>query len=108
MSNATPHETPTIEACCLICATKSILKIGLLGVLCENCKSYYAPFEMTMPDVVRLRREQMKLTRKQIGQKLKYAASSIKKYELIKCTTPYFIATEVLFKEYLIINEMFT
>ena len=51
-----------------------------------------------MPELVRMRRELLGLTRKQLAALLGYKRATVKQYEWVRCTMPYWKATEALMK----------
>jgi hypothetical protein len=81
---------------CWICGIDSKHELGWIGSRCDNCKSVYDFTEITMPAVVRMRRELLKLSRREIAEKMKYSIHSIRYYENNRCSSKYYKATELL------------
>lgn len=92
-------DAPVVEAKCFICGVRCKHEIGWIEERCSNCGSVYSPFEITMPDVVRKRRELFNLTRRQFGELIGYKPASVKRYEWVECTQRYFDATAELMEQ---------
>lgn len=91
---------PEIIIKCCICNKKCKSRIGWLGEKCSNCDSVYNPFDITIPDIVRKRRELLGLTRKQMGELTGYSKYTIKQYEFVRCSKAYYNLTIKLINKY--------
>lgn len=87
-----------MEAWCSICGHTGQQEIGWIGMRCSRCRSVTNP-EDTWPDVVMARRKMLGLTRRQMGEITGFAASTIKRYEFVRCTQSYIDATERAVRE---------
>lgn len=75
---------------CFICTYKTTQYAGYTAVVCDKCGAGFDPFEATLPDVVRLQRETLKMSRKQVAEALGYSVKSVRYYENRRCSTPYY------------------
>lgn len=80
---------------CVICKRMATLEIGWVGIRCSVCQKIFDS-ENGLPGIVRQRREIMKMTRRQIAEATGYKPSSVKRFELVRCTKSYAEATERL------------
>ena len=94
------QEPHTIKTTCSMCGYKTTHTINYTGMRCKKCNIFYDPFDITRGNIAQERRSAMKLTRKQIALKLGYKTASVKYYELVICSKPYYIATQKLFKKF--------
>lgn len=85
-------EAPTVEAECPICLRQTTLELVWVVARCQHCGGVH-DLSFTMPDLVRLRRERMGLTRRRMGELMGYAPASVKHYEFVRCTKPYYQAS---------------
>lgn len=91
----------TINDCyCSICTNKTTQDLGWIGARCRTCKQIYN-LEDTMPDIVRRRREAMKLNRLEMSKLTGYKRSTIKRYEYVECSRPYYDLTGKIFNKFL-------
>lgn len=84
---------------CSICQTEAQHNLSYTAMRCATCGCSYDPFELTIPDIVKMQREKLKLTRKQTGAILGYSPKSIKRYEFVRCTRPYRAKMQELFNQ---------
>lgn len=91
-------DAPKITVECKICGVVCESEIGYIGMRCSQCGSIYDPFEITVPDIVKKRRELLGFSRKVMAKKSGYSHKTIKKYELVKCTEAYFNKTREFIK----------
>lgn len=89
---------PIMEMWCPICTNTAPNELGYIGMRCSVCGAV-SNMEDTWPDIVRMRRQKLALSRKQIGVLLGYTRATVKHYEFVRCTKPYIAATERLMKE---------
>lgn len=94
-------DAPEIESVCWICRRKVVHRIGWLGEQCTACCTVYDPFETTSGDIVRLRRELLKRTRRQMAELTGYSIATIRTYEHGSSTEQYLKVTEELVKKHL-------
>lgn len=88
-------DTPTFEGVCVICKRTATIEVGWVGIRCSVCRKVFDS-ENGLPGIVLQRRELMKMTRRQIAEATGYKPSSVKRFELVRCTRPYAAATERL------------
>ena len=88
------------KSTCLICNHESILRIGWVGEKCDLCGSVIDPSEITIPDIVKLRRNKMGLNRPDMAKLIGYSKHTIKKYEFTSCSMKYYNLTTKLITEY--------
>lgn len=81
-----PMECPI---CCKV--TKQIG--GYVGIYCTSCKRDWSS-EMWRGDVVRMRRNLLGLSRREMGARLEIPYSRIKGYEIRKCPDEYYEMTK--------------
>lgn len=89
-------DAPSLLLKCVICGHESVHDIGYVSIRCSVCKSHYDPTDMTMPDVVRMQRERLGLSRKEMAELTGYSKRTIKQYELVRCSKVYYEKTLVL------------
>jgi hypothetical protein len=92
------RDSEKFEAQCFICRRVATLEWGWVGIRCSCCKKTFDD-EGGMSRIVKQRRQLLGLTRRQMGEKTGYKASTIKKYEWVWCTKNYAEATEKLILE---------
>jgi transcriptional regulator with XRE-family HTH domain len=95
MSHISTNETflidaPVMSLKCLICLTEANHRLGWIGACCSNCGTTYDVFELTIPDIVKMQRNRLNSTRRALGEFLGYKSSSIKRYELRRCSLVYY------------------
>lgn len=83
------HDAVRITSVCLFCGKRGNHLLGWVSLRCEHCGNEWS-LDWAMPDCVREIRAKLKLTRKQMGEKLGYSPKTIKKYEWSWCSKPYF------------------
>lgn len=86
------------KSICFICTYQTVQYAGYTAVVCDKCGCSYDPFDLSMPDVVKIRRETMKLSRKELSKLSGLATGTIKFYENRKCSTPFFNLTKKLIR----------
>lgn len=99
-----------IKSKCFICLHISYLRIGWVGEKCDICDSCIDPFDICISDIVKLRREKMGLSRKEMSKLTGYSKSTIKRYEYVHCSENYYKLTGRLIKKHfknLIKNSIF-
>lgn len=77
---------------CSICLVTSIMKTGYVGSLCSNCGHLNG--DDWAGNIAKLRRERLKMTRREWGNLLKLSPNTIKKYEFVRCPKDYLKKTE--------------
>src|SRR3990172_12064270 len=87
------HDAPVINRECSICTIISDLRIGWTGEHCDVCGTTFNMEEGFWGDIVKRRREILSLSRKQMGELTGYKGSSVKRYEWVRCSKPYFEKT---------------
>lgn len=83
---------------CWICCTNQELELGWIGIRCSRCHSVYS-IEDSMPRIVKMRRELLKLKRSEFAKLTGYAYATIKHYEFVECSMEYFDKTAEIIKE---------
>jgi hypothetical protein len=91
-------DAPKHEGECWICGTRCEQEMGWIGMRCSKCNSVYDS-EMGLQRVVRMRRELMNLSRRQMADKCGIKASTVKKYEWVWPSKHYCELTATLIKE---------
>jgi uncharacterized Zn finger protein (UPF0148 family) len=69
---------------CPICCKTSTQKAGYVGVYCPECKRIFTGEEWA-GDIARQRREILRLTKKEIGERIGKSKHTIHGYEWKKC-----------------------
>lgn len=93
----------TMNGECLVCLYKGKLNVTYVGVLCPKCK--YCTDNEFMGTIAKKRRELLKLTKRQIAQKLGYTTNQIKYFETERCFIEYYEKTEELVKKHKKVNK---
>jgi len=81
------------ESECLVCCKITRQRAGYIGVQCLVCRSVIDFEENFRGRIVRMRREMLKLNRKEMGELTGYSPKTIKQYEWVWCTKNYYDKT---------------
>ncbi len=87
-----------IEYMCPICLKKDKnTMVTWVGIKCSNC-NYMLSLDEWRGEIARVQRNYLKLTRKQLGEKLGYSKNTIRQYEWVKCPDRYWNKLQELMK----------
>lgn len=79
---------PKVEGICSICLTEQELTLGYVGIYCTNCNQSPDLAE-PLSRVVRMQREYINMSRREISNATGYALSTISNYENSICSKKY-------------------
>ena len=86
-----------VNSNCPYCNFQGEHRLGYVAMQCTNCKTYWE-LEETIPDIVKKIREKLKLTRWDLFKLTGYKPTTIKQYEFVKCSIPYYEKMKQLFR----------
>ena len=81
---------------CLVCCEETQQTGGYIGVYCHKCKHTFSALDEGGEGLARIRRYYLKMTKKQVGDKVGLSKHTIHSYEWRKCPQKYLDQLEEL------------
>lgn len=97
-------EAPVVKMKCFMCGNTCDHELGWVGARCSYCKCVWN-MEEFYGDIVKRRREKMGFNRPQMAKIIGLSKHTIKRYEYIRCSRPYFKKTLRMYRKFLKQNQ---